>query len=383
MLPADNDQIRACARLLYGLRWSCTRSPPTNLAAVTLLLRASRQSSEPRSPGLPARTREYRRHVKVLLANPRCYCAGVDRAVQIVELALARFSPPVFVRKEIVHIRYVVERLKGMGAVFVDELTDVPAGALVIFSAHGVAPTVFEEARQRDLRVIDATCPLVSKVHLEVLRFVKEGYHIILIGRRGHEEVEGTMGHSAADITLIENAEQARTLPVPPHDKLMVLTQTTLSLDDAQIVMDALRHRFPHVQLPPTEDICYATQNRQNAVKEMCSRGIGLLLVVGSQNSSNAARLVETAELRGVPGHLIDGPAEIVPIWLNAVATVGVTGGASTPDEVVQSVIARLKELGATEVELSSTTEENTVFQLPVILRRGAEPVAWAGPSES
>jgi len=313
----------------------------------------------------------------VLLANPRCYCAGVDRAVQIVELALARFHPPVYVRKEIVHNRFVVNRLREMGAVFVEELHEVPAGSLVIFSAHGVAPEVFEDARQRDLRVIDATCPLVSKVHLEVLRFVKEGYHIILIGRRGHEEVAGTMGHSPDDITLVENVEQARSRPVPPHEKLMVLTQTTLSVDDTRVVLDALRERFPHIQLPPTEDICYATQNRQNAVKEMCARGIDLLLVVGSQNSSNAARLVESAEVRGVRGRLIDGPEDIVPDWLTGVGVVGVTGGASTPDEVVQAVVSRLGELGAAEVELSSTLEENTVFQLPVILRRGGA-VAWA-----
>ncbi|MCB9849178.1 MAG: 4-hydroxy-3-methylbut-2-enyl diphosphate reductase [Phycisphaerales bacterium] len=320
--------------------------------------------------------------MKVLLANPRCYCAGVDRAVQIVELALGRFGAPVYVRKEIVHNSFVVNRLRGLGAVFVDELPEVPAGALVVFSAHGVAPAVFEEARERDLRVIDATCPLVSKVHLEVLRFVKEGYHIVLIGRRGHEEVEGTMGHSADDITLVENADQARTKPFPEHDKLMVLTQTTLSVDDTQVVMNALRTRFPHIELPPTEDICYATQNRQNAVKEMCARGIDLLLVVGSQNSSNAARLVETAEVRGVRGRLIDGAHEIDPAWTAGVKLVGVTGGASTPDEVVEGVIARLKELGAGEVVLSSTTEENTVFQLPVILRRNGETEAWS-PADS
>jgi 4-hydroxy-3-methylbut-2-enyl diphosphate reductase len=315
--------------------------------------------------------------VKVLLANPRCYCAGVDRAVQIVEIALQRFGAPVYVRKEIVHNQFVVNRLREMGAIFVEELAEVPAGALAIFSAHGVSPAVFEEARTRDLKVIDATCPLVSKVHLEVLRFVKEGYHILLIGREGHEEVEGTMGHSAENITLIEDPEQARTKPLPRSDKLMVLTQTTLSVDDTQVVMDALRERFPHVELPPTEDICYATQNRQNAVKEMCTRGIDRLLVVGSQNSSNAARLVETAEVRGVPGHLIDGPDDVDPAWVAKVDWVGVTGGASTPDEVVQSVVGRLRELGADEVVLSSTTEENTVFQLPVILRGDGGTVAW------
>jgi 4-hydroxy-3-methylbut-2-enyl diphosphate reductase len=316
--------------------------------------------------------------VKVLLANPRCYCAGVDRAVQIVELALERFQPPVYVRKEIVHNQFVVNRLRDMGAIFVEELSEVPPGSLVIFSAHGVAPVVFEEAEARNLRVIDATCPLVSKVHLEVLRFVREGYHIILIGRDGHEEVEGTMGHSRDQITLIEDVEQAAAKPVPDHDKLMVLTQTTLSVDDTQLVMDALRKRFPHVELPPTEDICYATQNRQNAVKEMCARGIDLLLVVGSPNSSNAARLVETGVVRGVPGHLIDNADEIDPQWLHGVQQIGVTGGASTPDEVVQRVVAQLKALGASDVEMCTTAEESTVFQLPIVLRREGEPVGQA-----
>lgn len=308
--------------------------------------------------------------MKVLLANPRCYCAGVDRAVQIVELALERFGPPVYVRKEIVHNRFVVNRLRDIGAVFVDELGDVPPGALVVFSAHGVAPSVTAEAERRGLRAIDATCPLVSKVHLEALRFVREGYHIVLVGRAGHEEVEGTIGHSAENITLIENVEQARSKAVPAHPKLMVLTQTTLSVDDTQMVVDALRGRFPHLEFPPTEDICYATQNRQNAVKEMCARGIELLLVVGSPNSSNAARLVETAEVRGVRGRLLDNEGELQTAWLAGVTKVGVTGGASTPDEVVQSVVARLQALGADDVEVCTTAEESTVFQLPVILRR-------------
>jgi 4-hydroxy-3-methylbut-2-enyl diphosphate reductase len=312
--------------------------------------------------------------MKVLLANPRCYCAGVDRAVQIVELALSRFGAPVYVRKEIVHNRFVVNRLRDMGAVFVEELDEIPSGSLAVFSAHGVSPTVVTDAAARGLRIIDATCPLVSKVHLEVLRFVKEGYHILLIGRAGHEEVEGTMGHAPDQITLIENVAQARTKPVPPNQKLMVLTQTTLSVDDTQVVIDALRGRFPALDLPPTEDICYATQNRQNSVKEMCARGMDLLLVVGSQNSSNAARLVETAEVRGVMGRLIDGPENIDPAWLNGAQVVGVTGGASTPDEVVQSVVDRVRSLGAgpVDVELCTTADENTVFQLPVILRRNA-----------
>jgi len=311
--------------------------------------------------------------LKVMLANPRCYCAGVDRAIQIVDLALQHFDAPVYVRKEIVHNRHVVSSLRDKGAVFVDELSEVPNDSLVVFSAHGVSPAVHAEARERHLRVIDATCPLVSKVHLEVLRFVREGYHIIFIGKAGHEEVDGTMGHAPDQMTLIENVEQASTKPIPPHEKLMVLTQTTLSLDDTQRVVTALRERFPHLELPPHEDICYATQNRQNAVKQMCERGIERLIVIGSQNSSNAARLVEVAEQRGVPGTLIDGPEEISADWLGDVQAVGVTGGASTPDEVVRSVVDRLLELGAGDVELCTTAEESTVFQLPVVLRNAMQ----------
>lgn len=307
--------------------------------------------------------------MRVLLANPRCYCAGVDRAVQIVELALQRMKPPVYVRKEIVHNRFVVNRLREMGAVFVDGLDEVPAGALVIFSAHGVGPSVFEDAEARGLRVIDATCPLVSKVHLEVHRFVGEGYHVILIGRAGHEEVEGTLGHAPDAITLIENVEQAQTKPVPEHDRLMVLTQTTLSVDDTASVVEMLQNRFPHLAFPPTEDICYATQNRQNAVKEMCSRGIDLLLVVGSPNSSNAARLVETAEVRGVRGKLIDNETELREEWLAGKKLIGLTGGASTPDEVVQAVAQKLIDCGAEGIDLCTTAEESTIFQLPVMLR--------------
>jgi 4-hydroxy-3-methylbut-2-enyl diphosphate reductase len=318
--------------------------------------------------------------MNVLLANPRCYCAGVDRAVLIVELALERFGAPVYVRKEIVHNSHVVSSLRAKGAVMVNELDEVPAGSLVVFSAHGVSPEVHRAAQTRELRVIDATCPLVSKVHMEVLRFVGEGYHIILIGREGHDEVEGTLGHSSENITLIENVDQARDKPVPPHEKLMVLTQTTLSVDDTRMVLDALRERFGYLELPPKEDICYATQNRQNTVKAMCERGIGCLLVVGSPNSSNAARLKEVGEVRGVPGHLFDDAGELDPQWLEGIDLVGVTGGASTPDEVVQSVVARLRELGATEVKLCTTAEEDTVFQLPVQLRRqGAALAASSG----
>ena len=306
--------------------------------------------------------------MKVLLANPRCYCAGVDRAIQIVELVLEQFGAPVYVRKEIVHNRHVVRWLRERGAVFVDELQEVPDGALVVFSAHGVGPLVHEEAERRSLRVIDATCPLVSKVHVEVLRFVNEGYHIILIGHAGHEEVEGTMGHSPEHTTLIEDVEQARTEPIPAHTKLMVLAQTTLSVDDTQHVVDALRGRFDYLELPPKDDICYATQNRQNAVKAMCDLGIDLLLVVGSENSSNAVRLAEIGAVRGIPSHLINSHEDVSQEWLGGVSLVGVTAGASTPESVVQDVVARLKELGAVDVEMCTTAEENTVFQLPAML---------------
>ena len=306
--------------------------------------------------------------MKLLLANPRCYCAGVDRAIQIVELVLEQFGAPVYVRKEIVHNRHVVGWLSERGAVFVDELHDVPDGALVVFSAHGVSPAVHEEAERRSLRVIDATCPLVSKVHLEVLRFVSQGYHILLIGHAGHEEVEGTMGHSREHTTLIETVEQARTKAIPAPDKLMVLTQTTLSMDDTQQVVDALRTRFPHLALPPKDDICYATQNRQNAVKAMCDQGVDVLLVVGSENSSNAARLAEIGTVRGIPSHLINSHQDVSSAWLEGVSLVGVTAGASTPDSVVQDVITRLEALGAGDLELCTTAEENTVFELPSLL---------------
>ncbi len=306
--------------------------------------------------------------MKVLLANPRCCCAGVDRAVEIVKQSLTRFGETVYVRKEIVHNRFVVDRLREQGAVFVEELAEVPEGALAVYSAHGVSPAVRDEAAARALRVLDATCPLVTKVHEEVRRFVGAGYHIVLIGKKGHEEVEGTMGCAPDDITLIEDVEQARSVTVPESDKLMVLTQTTLGVDDAKVIVDALRERFRHLELPPAEDICYATQNRQNAVKAMCERGIELLLVVGSRNSSNAARLVEVGVVRGVRGQLIDTADDLDPATLEGAETVGVTGGASTPDALVQGVVGRLRELGAEDVEVCTTAVENTVFKLPDML---------------
>jgi 4-hydroxy-3-methylbut-2-enyl diphosphate reductase len=305
----------------------------------------------------------------VLLANPRGFCAGVDRAVKIVDLALEVFGPPVYVRREIVHNSHVVSALRDKGAVFVEEIGEVPSGAVAILSAHGVAPSVYAEAKARELRVIDATCPLVTKVHLEVHRFVKQGYHIVLIGHAGHDEVIGTMGQSPGNITLVENESQARTVALPSGSKLVVLTQTTLGVDDTAGVLSVLRERFALLELPPTDDICYATQNRQDAVKAMRERGLDLLLVVGSKNSSNAARLVEVGEQGGVRGFLIDRADEINPEWLRGIGRVGVTAGASTPEDVVLSVLARLKSLGADGVDLVTTAEESTVFQLPQILR--------------
>ncbi|MCG8404123.1 MAG: 4-hydroxy-3-methylbut-2-enyl diphosphate reductase [Phycisphaerales bacterium] len=314
--------------------------------------------------------------MKILLANPRGFCAGVDRAVKIVEMALDVFGPPVYVRREIVHNSHVVGALRDKGAVFVEELADVPEQAVAILSAHGVAPEVFEQAKAKSLKLIDATCPLVTKVHLEVHRFVKQGYYIVLIGHEGHDEVIGTMGESPENITLVENESQARTVGLPSHEKLMVLTQTTLGVDDTQGVIQVLRERFPYLELPPTDDVCYATQNRQDAVKAMTDRGMDLLLVTGSQNSSNAARLVEVGEARGVKGHLIDGPEEIQAEWLEGATCVGVTAGASTPETVVRAVIECLERHGAGAVELVTTAEEDTVFQMPVVLRRESEAKA-------
>lgn len=293
----------------------------------------------------------------------------MDRAIRIVDLALEVFGPPVYVRREIVHNSHVVAELRHKGAVFVEELAEVPDGAVAILSAHGVAPVIFEQARARGLRLIDATCPLVTKVHLEVHRFVKEGYQIVLIGHNGHEEVVGTLGEAPDHITLVENEEQARTVELPPHEKLVVLTQTTLGVDDTAGVVEALRERFPYLELPPTDDVCYATQNRQDAVKAMTDRGLDLLLVVGSQNSSNAARLVEVGQARGVRGFLIDRAAEIQAEWLDGVGVVGVTAGASTPEPVVQAVLDRLRQYGGQSVERVNTADEDVVFQLPVVLR--------------
>lgn len=309
----------------------------------------------------------------VLLANPRGFCAGVDRAIEIVERALDLFGAPIHVRHEVVHNRFVVGRLRDRGAVFVDELDDVPDGATVIFSAHGVSQAVRREAERRRLRVFDATCPLVTKVHMEVSRHAKAGRDVILIGHAGHPEVEGTLGQwdrerAKGDILLVETVEDVERLPVQQPEHLAYTTQTTLSVDDTRAVIDALRRRFPAILGPRHDDICYATQNRQDAVRELASQ-TELVLVVGSANSSNSNRLRELAEKQGVRAHLIDGPEDIHPAWLEGVTTVGVTAGASAPESLVQQVVERLRATRGGSVQNLHGVEENMVFALPKQLR--------------
>jgi 4-hydroxy-3-methylbut-2-enyl diphosphate reductase len=310
--------------------------------------------------------------VKILLANPRGFCAGVDRAIEIVERALELFGAPIYVRHEVVHNRFVVERLRGLGAVFVDDLDEVPADATVIFSAHGVPKAVQAEAQQRGLRVFDATCPLVTKVHMEVARFARDGREVILIGHEGHPEVEGTMGQFDASmggrICLVEDVEDVERLEVRDPTRVGVVTQTTLSVDDTAEVLAALQRRFPTLATPRKEDICYATQNRQDAVKglvEACE----VVVVVGSQSSSNSNRLREIAEKAGKPGYLVDGPEDLRPEWFAGAQSVGVTAGASAPELLVQRVVARLREWGGQGAEEIVGREENVVFALPRELR--------------
>ena len=311
-------------------------------------------------------------NTQIHLANPRGFCAGVDRAIGIVERALDLYGAPIYVRHEVVHNRFVVDDLRRRGAVFVEELDEIPDGATVIFSAHGVSRTVQEEAARRGLKVFDATCPLVTKVHTEVSRHGHSGREVILIGHAGHPEVEGTMGQYDASqdgrMYLIEKVEDVPALTVRDPAELAYVTQTTLSVDDTARIVAALRDRFPAIQGPREDDICYATQNRQDAVKELSSR-CQLLLVVGSRSSSNSNRLRELAEKEGAPAYLIDGPADIDPAWLVDKTAIGVTAGASAPEVLVQQVIARLRELGATAVLESVGREENVVFALPRELR--------------
>jgi len=308
--------------------------------------------------------------MKVLLASPRGFCAGVDRAIEIVEQCLERYGPPVYVRHEIVHNRHVVETLRAKGAVFIEDPADAPAGALLVFSAHGVSPAVREAAASRDLRVIDATCPLVTKVHVEAQRFAREDFEIVLVGHAGHVEVEGTMGQAPERMHLVESVADVARLPVRNPARLACLTQTTLSVDDTREILAALQARFPAIRLPRKGDICYATQNRQNAVKQLTGEA-QLVLVVGAPESSNSNRLVEIATRLGARGHLVQSAAEIDPAWLAGVRCVAVTAGASAPEVLVQEVVERLRALGGPDTEIASLphVDEGVVFQLPAELR--------------
>lgn len=310
--------------------------------------------------------------MNILLANPRGFCAGVDRAIEIVERALAAFGAPIHVRHEVVHNRFVVKRLKDLGAIFVDELDEVPDGATVIFSAHGVSQQVREEARRRGLRVFDATCPLVTKVHLEVARHAAEGREVILIGHHGHPEVEGTMGQyqgsEGRQIHLVERPEEVAGLQVLDPEHLAFVTQTTLSMDDTAVVIKHLRARFPNILGPKKNDICYATQNRQDAVKRLAATS-DLVLVVGSPNSSNSNRLRELAENQGTHAYLIDGPDDLKQDWFRADSRIGITAGASAPEVLVKAIIQRLQDWGALPPEELDGVEENIRFVLPPELR--------------
>ena len=330
--------------------------PPTAASAVNL-------ASVSSGPG--SRTRPKR----LLLAKPRGFCAGVDRAIEVVNLALQLFEGPIYVRKQIVHNRHVIESFQAKGVVFVEELDEVPDGALVIFSAHGVSPEVRAGAAARRLQVVDATCPLVTKVHLEALRFRNEGYSIILVGHRGHEEVVGTMGEVPGSIQLVGSAAEAERMQVPDPSRVAVLTQTTLGVDDANAIIDVLRRRFPKLVTPSSDDICYATQNRQTAVQRVAYKA-GLVLVLGSHNSSNSQRLREVAEDSGARAYLIDDASEIDPAWLEGVESVGVTAGASAPEHLVEGVVEYFRALGVEEVEEVEAVEERVTFAPPPELAR-------------
>lgn len=301
---------------------------------------------------------------EVLLAQPRGFCAGVDRAIEIVERALAEFGAPIYVRHEIVHNAYVVADLRSKGAIFIEELQDVPAGNTVIFSAHGVSKAVQTEAEQRGLRVFDATCPLVTKVHVEVAKMRREGREIIMIGHDGHPEVEGTMGQAEEGMFLVETCEDVDKLDVKDPDRLAYVSQTTLSIDDTAEIIAALKRKFPNIAEPKKGDICYATTNRQEAVKFMAPQ-VELVIVVGSPNSSNSNRLREVAEKKGVAAYMVDNAEQINPVWLEGKSRIGVTAGASAPEILVQAVIDRLKQYGAKSVRPLSGVEENVTFPMP------------------
>ena len=309
---------------------------------------------------------------RVLLASPRGYCAGVERAVETVEQALEHYGAPVYVRKQIVHNIHVVRDLEARGAIFVDDETNVPERATLVYSAHGVAPTVYENSARREHNVIDATCPLVTKVHVQARRYADEGYTIVLIGHAGHEEVVGTTGEAPEATVLVQTVEEAEALAFPAEAKLAYVTQTTLSVDETAEIIKVLRRRFPDIRGPRKEDICYATSNRQWAVKEMLPE-IDILLVIGSRNSSNSNRLAETARTAGVPAHLIDDETEIDEAWFERGETVGITSGASAPEKLVSRVCDWFRERGVTDIEVHRLVEEDVTFRLPVELRRELE----------
>lgn len=302
--------------------------------------------------------------MQITLATPRGFCAGVDRAIAIVEKALEKFGAPIYVRHEVVHNKYVIESLKAKGAIFVEELDEVPAGATVIFSAHGVSQAVRIEAESRGLTVFDATCPLVTKVHLQVKRLHDQGLEIVMVGHKGHPEVEGTMGQSPNGLYLVENVEDVARLQVTDENKLAWVTQTTLSVDDTRVITEALQARFPNIVGPKKDDICYATQNRQDAVKQLAGQ-VDLLIVVGSPNSSNSNRLREVATGLGVDAYMIDNASELKPEWLTGKQNIGITAGASAPEILVTQVIERIRECGAQNVYSMEGIEENVVFSLP------------------
>jgi 4-hydroxy-3-methylbut-2-en-1-yl diphosphate reductase len=312
---------------------------------------------------------------RVLLASPRGYCAGVERAVETVERALSLYGPPVYVRRQIVHNAHVVRDLERRGAVFVEDETDAPAGAILVLSAHGVAPSVYDRTAERRQTTIDATCPLVTKVHVQARRYAAEGLRIVLIGHAGHEEVVGTLGEAPDETVLVESVEDAEALDLPAGTPLAYITQTTLSVDETSEIIDVLKRRFPQIRAPQREDICYATSNRQWAVKELLAE-IDLLLVIGSRNSSNSNRLVEVARAAGVPAHLIDDETEIDTGWLDGVETVGLTSGASAPERLVERVCDWFRAQGVEDITPFASVYEDVVFRLPVELRRAETPAA-------
>lgn len=306
--------------------------------------------------------------MKIILANPRGFCAGVHMAVETVEEALRVVGPPLYVYHEIVHNRHVVQRFVGEGVIFVDSINDVPPKATVVFSAHGVSPEIRRRAKERGCTLIDATCPLVTKVHMEAVRYAKQGYHILLIGHAGHDEVVGTVGEAPEAITIVESPEDVAKFELKPGQKLAYLTQTTLSLDDANRIISAIKAKFPQVKDPPSDDICYATTNRQQAVR-MLARGADLVLVVGSKNSSNSVRLTEISENSGTPARLLDDASEIQPDWLEGVETLLLTAGASAPENLVQEILQHLVDHYDGEVEESHVVDENVHFNLPMSVR--------------